>query len=46
MWVPGNETEDYDEHLRAASKDSQRGRTAGKQNIATADAWSSDEDDP
>ena len=46
VWVPGNETEDYDEHLRATSKDSQRGRRAGKQNITTADAWSSDEDDP
>lgn len=45
VWVPSTETEDYDDHLRALSKEGQRDRTGFKQNVATADAWSSDEED-
>lgn len=45
VWVPGTETEDYDEHLRTVSKAGRTERTGVTHSAATADTWSSDDDD-
>ena len=45
VWVPGTETEDYDDFLQEENKSDRVSRTGARTNVLTADAWSSDEDD-
>ncbi|KAK7100634.1 DNA excision repair protein ERCC-8-like [Littorina saxatilis] len=44
VWVPSTETEDYEDHLRTDSKDCVVEGRGVKRTIATADAWSSDDE--
>ncbi|KAK7489058.1 hypothetical protein BaRGS_00019719 [Batillaria attramentaria] len=45
VWAPSSETEDYEEHLRDQSKESRGEKSFTQRTAATADTWSSDEED-